>query len=298
MEEGTERGSVTALAVLAAVCVAGTERDATVRIDDPIARELMSWRDGRLAGARVRALHPVIRRSVERTNPGAYGYTIARMHHMDAVVRREVAAGLDQIVILGAGYDTRAYRMRGSLGGVPVFEVDHPATSRDKRARIVKALGSAPAEVTYVEADFTYQNLLERLADNGHELSARTLFLLSGVAMFLPDTAVFELFDQVAAHTSTRTSLLFDYVFEDVLTYPERYYGGREWVPFATGVDEEPRSGIPAGEIEAVLAGHGLRLDSHLDADELSARYLRRADGTSVAPPFGFGAIAHGFVAA
>ena len=298
MNEGTEQGSATALAVLAAVCVAGTERDATVRVDDPIAPKLTSWADGRLAMAKVRTLHPLVRRLVERMSPGSYGYAITRIHHMDAIVRQEVAAGLDRLVILGAGYDTRAYRMSGGLSGVSVFEVDHPTTSREKRARLAKALGSVPADVTYVEVDFTHQNLLERLADHGHELSARTLFLLSGVAMFLPDTAVSELFDQVAAHSSPRTSLLFDYVFEDVLTVPERYHGGREWLPYASGVNEELRSGIPAGDTEAVLAGHGLRLDSHLDTEELAARYLRRADGTSVASPFGFCAIAHAFVTA
>ncbi len=143
--------------------------------------------------------------------------------------------------------------------------------------RVVSVFG-----VTYVEMDFTRQNLLERLA---------------GVAMFLPETAVFELFDQVAVHTSPRTSILFDYAFEDVLTHPERYYGGRQWLPYVTGLGEEPRSGIPAGHLEAVLADHGLRLDSHLHAHELQARYLRRADGTSVAAPFGFCAIAHAFAA-
>jgi methyltransferase (TIGR00027 family) len=216
---------------------------------------------------------------------------------MDAIVREQAAAGLDRLVILGAGYDTRAYRMRDSLGGVAVVEVDLPATSREKRARLVKALGAVHTTVTYVEMDFTQQELLGRLAGYGHELSDRTLFLLSGVAMFLPPTAVFELVDQIAAHTSTRTSLVFDYAFKDVLTAPERYYGGREWVRFATGVDEPPRSGIPPEEIGEVLADHGLRLDSHLGPDELAARYLRRADGTTLARPFGFAGVAHAFVA-
>ncbi len=298
MGQGTEQGSVTALAVLATACVAGTESDAAVRIDDPLARRMLSWRDGKFAGARLRMLHPVIRRSAERASPGAYGFTIARMHHMDAVVRDEVAAGLDELVILGAGYDTRAYRMRDTLEGVRVFEVDHPATSRDKRARLAKGLGAVPDDVTYVEVDFTHQRLLDRLADHGHDPSARTLFLLSGVAAYLPEPAVLELFDQVASHTSERTSLLFDYAYADLLTDPGRYYGGREWMPFATELDEEPRSGIPRGKVGEVLASRGLRLASHLDPDELAARYLRRADGTSVAPPFGFLAIAHGFAAA
>lgn len=89
-----------------------------------------------------------------------------------------------------------------------------------------------------------------------------------------------------------------DYAFEDVFTAPERYYGGREWLPCVTSLDEEPRSGIPAGDIETVLANHGLRLDSHVNADELKTRYQRRANATSVATPLGFCAIAHAFVTA
>jgi len=211
LTQGTEQASTTALGVLSAVAVAGTERDPKVRLDDPIAPRLLRWGDGKYGMGRVRALHPLIRRAMERQVPGAYGYSIARLHHMDEIVRREAAEGLDQIVILGAGYDTRAYRMRESLDGVPVLEVDHPATQREKRNRLAKALDSTPADVTYVDVDFTHQNLLDRLADHGHDLSARTLFVLSGVAMFLSEPAVFDLFKQVAAHTLSRTSLLFDY---------------------------------------------------------------------------------------
>lgn len=293
----TERASTTAAGTLALGCLAATEHDPAIRIDDPISPRLLSWRDGQFALALLRPLHPLLRSISERKVPGAYGCVVARLHHIDAIVRQEVAAGLDRLVILGAGYDTRAYRLRDRLGDVSVVEVDQPATSRDKRARLLKAFGSLPADVTFVEVDFAHEDLLERLTAHGHELSSRALFLLSGVAMFLPQTAVFELFDQVAAHSSARTSLVFDYVYEDVLTAPERYYGGREWVPYATSVGEPPRSGIRAGGVEAPLAEHGLRLDSDLTPDELTERYLRRADGTNAARPFGFSAIAHAFAA-
>lgn len=297
MEKGTEHASTTALAVLTAATVAGSERDPNVRLVDPVAPQLLRWRDGKYGAARLRPLHPLIRRSMQRQNPGGYGYSIARMHHMDAILRAELAAGLDRVVILGAGYDTRAHRLRGNLDGVPVFEVDHPATSQDKRERLARVPGVSLAAVTYVEVDFTHQKLLDRLAEHGHDDGDRTLFLLSGVAMFLPESAVLELFDQVAEHTSPRTSLLFDHVYADVLSQPQRYYGGPEWVPFATDVDEEPRSGFSSEELDASLAAHGLRLDSQIGPDQLAERYLRRSDGSLVARPFGFTAIAHAFVA-
>jgi methyltransferase (TIGR00027 family) len=297
MDKGTEDASTTALAVLAATTVAGGERDPGVRLVDPFAPQLLGWRDGRYGAARLRLLHPLIRRAMERQSPGGYGYSIARMHYMDAILRAELAAGLDRVVILGAGYDTRAHRLRDCLDGVPVFEVDHPATSRDKRERLARVSGAPLAAVTYVEVDFTHQSLLDRLADHGHDSGDRTLFLFSGVAMFLPESAVLGLFDQVAAHTSPRTSLLFDYVCADVLDQPQRYHGGPEWVPFATGVEEEPRSGFSPEELGAILAARGLRLDSQIGPDRLTERYLRRSDGSLVARPFGFTEIAHAFVA-
>lgn len=72
---------------------------------------------------------------------------------------------------------------------------------------------------------------------------------------------------------------------------------GKEWVPYATKVGEEPRWGIPAGETGAMLATRGLNLASDIGADELMVRYLRRADGSTLVRPFEFGAVAHAFVA-
>jgi methyltransferase (TIGR00027 family) len=288
------RSSVTALGNLAMACVANTERDRELRVDDPIAPKLLRWNDGWVAAARLNLLHPAIRLATERIMPGTYSFSLARMKHMDLTLRQETAAGIDSLVILGAGYDTRAYRMQRELAGVRVFEVDHPATSRDKQRRIAKALGSAPENVDFVEVDLARQDLLEQLAARGHRRSTRTLFLLSGVSMYLPERAMLKLLDQVAAHSSERTSLLFDYIDPRVLIEPDRYYG-KEWVSRATKIGEEPRWGIRASEAGALLASRGLELVSNLDADELTARYLRRANGSTVARPFQFGAIAHAF---
>jgi len=294
MGRGTTDSSVTALGVLAMACMATTDRDPGCRQDDPIAPRLLRWSDGSAAAARLRLLHPTIRRATERIMPGIYGFALARTKHMDAIVRQETSVGIDSLVILGAGYDTRPYRMPEELSGVRVFEVDRPATSEDKRRRLKKALGPIPGNVTFLEVDFTCQDVLEQLADHGHELSARTLFLLSGVSMYLPEEAMLKLLDQVAAHSSDRTSLLFDYIDADVLVEPDRFYG-KEWVPYATKVGEEPTWGIPAGAGEALLTAHGLRLASDLNADDLAGRYLRRTDGSTVSRPFQFGAIAHAF---
>lgn len=285
--------STTAVGTLAMACLAAAERDVSVRVVDDLSPRLLNWRDGQPALARIGALRPLLHAISSRRVPGAYGYVLARLRHLDAIVEREVAAGLDRLVILGAGYDTRAYRLRDRLADVRVIEVDHPTTSREKRARLSSALGAPLHTVTYLEVDLTSETLLERLSQSGHDLSLRTLFLLSGVAMFLPRAAVVKLIEHVGAHASTRTSLAFDYVDAGVLDTPEAYFGGRKWVNFTTDAGEPPRSGFARGELESVLSSQGLTLDSHRTADELTVQYLRRPDGTTVARPYGFAAIAH-----
>lgn len=294
MDKDTTKRSRTALGNLAMASVANTERDPTLRSDDSIASRLLRWSDGSVVAARFNFLHPAIRVGIERIMPGYYGYALARVRHMDLIIREEASAGIESLVILGAGYDTRAYRMQ-ELSKVKVVEVDHPATSRDKRRRLREEFGSLPENVSFVEVDFTHQDLLEVLVEEGHhEPSTETLFLLSGVSMYLPQDAMLKMFDQIAAHTSERTSILFDYIDANVLSEPGRYYG-KQWVSYAKRIGEKPSFGIAAGDTESLLAAHDLTLVSDMNADELATRYLRRADGSTVARPFQFVAIAHAF---
>ena len=104
------------------------------------------------------------------------------------VVEREVARGVDQYVILGAGLDTFASR-RGDLAGrVRVFEVDHPDTQRWKRARL-QELGVDP-EVVYVPVDFERQTLRAGLEEAGFDFGARAVFSWIGVIMYLTLEAI------------------------------------------------------------------------------------------------------------
>lgn len=298
MGENGAEGSEMALAVLMFTSVGTTEKDPHVRVDDSIGPRLIRKKgDGKYVVGRKKRWHPLFRRMVERSDPGTYGFMLARLHHMDEIVRREAAEGLDQLVILGAGYDTRAYRMREELAGARVFEVDLPGTSRDKRERLEEVLGAAPDDVSYVEVDFNSQNFRDRLLEHGYDDSGRTLFVLSGVSMYLPATAVLELFSRVAESRGGRTSIVFDYFFDDVTTAPERYHGARQWITRATKSGEEPRYGVAMDHLGAVLSNSGLRLDSQYDMADLADRHLRRANGTSVERPYDFAAVAHAYVA-
>ena len=92
--------------------------------------------------------------------------------------------GLDQVVILGAGYDTRAYRIEG-IEKARVFEVDHPATQEAKLKRLKKIIDPMPDHVTFVPIDFNAQTLAERLPSSGYNEHGKTLFIWQGVTGYL-----------------------------------------------------------------------------------------------------------------
>lgn len=283
------------LAVLMFLAAATSERGISLPFHDPFAPGMIRWTDGRYAAGKLAWLHSELRKSTERSDPGAYGYMLARALWMDEVVKKEVEAGIDHLVLLGAGYDTRAYRMRQQLRDVAIFEVDLPLVSRDKRARVKKAVGAVPDYVSYVEVDFNKEDWLTRLADRGHSMGARTLFVLSGVSMYLPEGVVLETLARVGAHESERTSIVFDYFFADLLERPQGYYGGQEWISRVTGYGEEPRYAVEFDDIGNVVQGQGLSLESHRHIDDIAKSYLCREDGTLAGRPYGFAALAHAF---
>jgi methyltransferase (TIGR00027 family) len=130
------------------------------------------------------------------------GFLAARTRFFDDAVLGAIAAGVDQIVILGAGYDGRALRFR--TPGVQFFEVDHPATQADKRERLA-AIAAGTEGITFVAADFTEPGLDDALTAGGYDRGRRALFTCEGVLRYLPEPWFRELLRvtcDVAAPTS------------------------------------------------------------------------------------------------
>ena len=130
-----------------------------------------------LAAARVRPLRALLLRYADVRAPGARTSAIARTCFIDDVVRNRVAAGIRQVVILGAGFDCRAHRLP-ELATSTVFEVDRPETQTWKRARLARAaFEPVRSDVHYVEADFLLDPVSNRLAEAGWRIDQPTLFL-------------------------------------------------------------------------------------------------------------------------
>lgn len=227
-----------------------------------------------------------------RGAPGGYPYEIARAKFIDEIVLGEAAAGLDELVLLGAGLDSRPYRLADRLRGVRTIEVDHPASQASKRARLRRLLGSEPEGVAYAGIDFNRDDLATALAGVGHDPGARTLFVWSGVSMYLPEEAVEAVLGWVGTH-GAGSSIVFDAAWAGMVDGSRDYYGAAELRAGVEGLGEPLLWGIPEGRVEETLAGFGLKAERVADDQEAREQYLTRSDGTLLGRPYGFGALVH-----
>jgi methyltransferase (TIGR00027 family) len=210
----------------------------------------------------------------EWRGPGVVGFIVARDHYIDDVLQDFLKDGLQQLVILGAGLDSRAYRFDGLKDRVKVFEVDHPATQADKLARVQTIFGMVPAHVAYVPVDFNTQTLQQRLPGSGYDPNLKTLFIWQGVTMYLTAEAVDDTLRFVVQHSAPGSAIVFDYIYRLVLDEVQKHgeVSNMRRYRFMTG--EGLIFGIEEGTVEAFLKERGFRLVRDMDAQGLKQAYF------------------------
>jgi methyltransferase (TIGR00027 family) len=134
-----------------------------------------------------------------------------RTKAFDSALRDALRHGVRQVVVLGAGFDSRAYRFQSRLHRIRFIEVDSGPTQEYKKQRVKEILGSIPANVTYVPVDFTKDDLLTELVKGGYSEQQKTFFLWEGVTVYLPETAVKDTLHFVRDHAAPGSLLAFDY---------------------------------------------------------------------------------------
>lgn len=128
---------------------------------------------------------------------------------IDRAVRDAVVIGARQLVILGAGYDGRAWRM-SELAGVKVFEVDHPTTQADKRSHVPE-LPRPIGAVSFVPIDFEHESIDKVLDRAGHDPSVPTCWIWEGVVMYLTHDAMHATLTGIAGRSASGSTLIVNY---------------------------------------------------------------------------------------
>lgn len=200
-------------------------------------------------------------------------YMQVRTRAIDDALVEAVEAGCRQVVILGAGFDARASRMRAALRDAAVYEVDHPATQRRKRA-VIDAAG-APSIARYLAWDFERDPMSElpaRLAAMGHDPAAPTFTIWEGVTMYLSAEALDATARAVAGYSAPGSRLAFNYVRRDLVDAP----GPLTAVVsrFVKGVGEPFRSGFDPSSLPDWLEARGFGIVRDNDFADLAARML------------------------
>ena len=283
-----QKVKITAELVCFARAAGALEQDPAVRNPDYLAHELIRWR---YRMALLPCIRPLMEKMYDRLVPGMYLYHQTRTRHIDSLVGLELAGTPAQFVILGAGLDSRAYRMRELLHATQVFEVDHPATA-DWKQRRLRRWGGHYRHVTFVPVDFTTESLAARLTASGFDFKLRTLFLLDGVAYYLTEATLRHTMAMLA-QVAPDSGLGLDFIDVDAIDHPTRFPGAQEFLLYAKRRSEPILFGIAPGQVDTFLAQYGFDTISMAREPALQDRYLRLSDGTSRGHACDFFSIVH-----
>jgi methyltransferase (TIGR00027 family) len=285
--------SKTAIYVAAGRAVGAREPDPAVRNPDYLAEHLLG--DPSTLDVDHPTVHALSQSYADAMNNAevvsSVRMMIIRTRFIDEALARAIAGGATQVVILGAGFDSHAYRCQELLGPARVFEVDRPATQALKKQRVDAVLGGQPSNLTYVAMDFQHETLADVLARHGYDQAQRTFFILEGVTMYVPEDAVRATFQFVGAQPSG-SAIVFDFVYRAVIDMlarielaavpePQRPFVQR----FLSLISGEPWVfGIPVSGEREFLAEFGLQLREAfaIGGEESLKRYATRADGTQI----------------
>ncbi|MBT3221023.1 MAG: class I SAM-dependent methyltransferase [Proteobacteria bacterium] len=263
-----DRASHTAEGAAAMRAAGCYERRSSLRNPDTLAQRLVRRRYRILV--KYRAMRWATLRLYSSKLPGMYEAHLSRTHHYDAIVQDELGDGADQYVVLGAGLDSRPYRL--GLKRARVFEVDHPSTSAFKRQRLAAAKIDH-SQVTFVEVDFEREDLADRLLARGFDPSKRTLVTWEGVTMYLDRDSVGHVLAWVAS-LGQGSSIVFDYVYPAFYEDPDRYRYARRHLEYVARAGEPYKFGLGFEAVSDFVGTYGLELVSNHSASDLDNAYL------------------------
>lgn len=214
--------------------------------------------------------------------PGFHEHLISRTRFIDDLIEKSAKEGVQQYVILGAGYDSRANRLN-LPPSLKIFEVDQPEVSDIKLSKLPKDLPNLE-NITYVNVDFSYQSLSEQLLTAGFDQTKSTIFTLEGVSQYITKEAVSSTIQELSLITKDARSIFFmSYVDELLNKDPAACFGkgypnpskkanliqtlsakvGEPWISFYR--DEE---------VESILAENGYAIKENVTLEDLNSLYF------------------------
>jgi len=208
-------------------------------------------------------------RLIDKTFPGLWGGMMCRKRYIDEALIAS-AGSIEAVVNLGAGFDTRVYRLP-ALADLPVWELDQPENIEPKRLR--KRLGAIPAHITLAPIDFDREDIGTVLASHGYAPQKRTFFIWEAVTQYLTESGIRATFDFLA-RAATGSRLAFTYVRKDFVEGRNLYGQDRLYRRYVVQ-DNIWLFGIDPENVSSFLGSFGWRVVEHLGYEALAGRHVK-----------------------
>ena len=209
--------------------------------------------------------------AMARINPSIRKGIVLRARYFDDYSRQCLAEGYEQVVLLGAGYDSRYLRM-AEFHTVQVFELDLASTQSIKKALTRRLLGRLPSNVKYVSIDFSQDSIIEKLDGAGYDRQRRTLFIWEGVTLFLNKDIVCETLGRLA-ELKPGNRVIFDFVPPELIDDATDYHGNRDLLKLCASINEPLTFGCDPRTMRALLPTLGYHSVKVVDMREMNRQY-------------------------
>ena len=246
-----------------------------------------------------------LRKEFDKTKTFVKFYRVSRYYtnnaltwHLDTVLQQAAAKDIKQVVMIGAGFDSRPYRFKKQMAQVRFFELDLPATQERKKEMLRKELDQIPAGVVYIPAAYRSQPFFEKLYSAGYDQRLKTLFIWE-FSMLLTDRDVVEhTLKSIAQQSAPGSELIFAYIFDALVQGDFNRHRGAWYGSVRMKAAGEPwKFGIPEDKAAAFMTRRGFKVISDLGSSELAQKYLVRSDGEIDGKPTAFVRVMHAAVA-
>ena len=209
-------------------------------------------------------------RGSEFTGPGLWANMACRKHFIDDKLK-EALDDTDAVVVLGAGLDTRAYRVTRQVR-IPVFEVDLPVNIARKAKTVRRVLGELPLSVRLTALDFEHDDLLTSLAEHGYHTDYRAFFVCEGVTQYLTEDGVRRTLEGLRA-AAPGSRLVFTYVRRAFIDGTD-LYGTRTLYRNTRRRHQLWQFGLEPDEVAGFIGDYGWRLVEQAGPEEFVQRYV------------------------
>ena len=253
--------------------------------EDPLAESLLGPLWSRIIPSRVLAWL-VVDVLLRRLAPVGVA-VVTRARYGEDRAEASVGQGVDQYVIIGAGYETFAMRRDDLMARLTVYELDQPGTQELKRQRMREAGVAEPDGVRYVAADLNAESLHSALERAGFDATRPALFSWFGVTYYLGEAAIRETLGSIATKMAPGSSVMFDYLTDSATTPAPAREMRRLCEEFVARRGEPWISTFSPGAMTALLVDAGYSEIENLEPEQIGPRYAAGHPDLEFPPFFG-----------